>query len=335
MASSSVSPSSSACRAGFSLLELLLALALASIALGLVSAAVYMQVHALNTRRTQVEEAQLARAVLRRMADDLASTVWHSEPDFSTSADLAANQANSAVVPTTGDSAEKKAAGENDAATASSGIAGQAEPPPVPGLYGNRYELQIDASRLPRLDEFAPGFAEPGVLHSDLKTVAYYLVGQGTTVANSHQAASSGGLVRRELNRSAAQYAAANGGDRSVGTIEEVLAPEVILLEFRYFDGESWQTEWDSNSAGKLPLAIEIGLAIIPQDAPSSSAAASPDALSSTANATVSDTAHIYRLVVAIPTAEGAQDQSSESNASGISDTESDSSSKPSSSATQ
>ena len=35
--------------------------------------------------------------------------------------------------------------------------------------------------------------------------------------------------------------------------------PEVQRLSFRYYDGRSWTSQWDSTSSRRLPLAIEIG----------------------------------------------------------------------------
>ena len=38
----------------------------------------------------------------------------------------------------------------------------------------------------------------------------------------------------------------------------DILAPEVVEIQFRYFDGISWIDTWDSQSSGFLPRAIEI-----------------------------------------------------------------------------
>jgi prepilin-type N-terminal cleavage/methylation domain-containing protein len=36
------------------------------------------------------------------------------------------------------------------------------------------------------------------------------------------------------------------------------IAPEVVYLNFRYFDGSDWLTSWDSAQTRKLPKAIEV-----------------------------------------------------------------------------
>jgi len=54
-------------------------------------------------------------------------------------------------------------------------------------------------------------------------------------------------------------------GDASRGEADEnapqLLAAEVVQLEFRYFDGRSWMSRWDSRQTGALPRAVEVALA--------------------------------------------------------------------------
>ena len=65
-------------RRGFTLLELILALGLTVIVVGLVSMAVGTQLRLAAAGRAQVQEAQLARALLHRIADDLHNAVPYS-----------------------------------------------------------------------------------------------------------------------------------------------------------------------------------------------------------------------------------------------------------------
>jgi prepilin-type N-terminal cleavage/methylation domain-containing protein len=67
---------------GFSLLELLLALSLTVVVLVLVNMAVDLHLRSLDSRRAQLEEAQLARAILRMIAEDLRGAVQHHEQDM-------------------------------------------------------------------------------------------------------------------------------------------------------------------------------------------------------------------------------------------------------------
>ena len=43
-----------------------------------------------------------------------------------------------------------------------------------------------------------------------------------------------------------------------------LVASEIAEIRFRYFDGDDWQTEWNSEEQGGFPPAIEIVLVIDP-----------------------------------------------------------------------
>ena len=46
--------------------------------------------------------------------------------------------------------------------------------------------------------------------------------------------------------------------DGIAGVVGQDEVPEVIWLEFRYFDGSAWTSSWDSRSSGRLPVAVEM-----------------------------------------------------------------------------
>ena len=108
------------------------------------------------------------------------------------------------------------------------------------------------------------------------------------------------GLIRVELDRAVMLLAVTNGADMSSAGYEELIAPEVTDLQFRYFDGKEWQTEWDSESLEKLPKAVEIHLIVDPE-----AAILSPEerAIRSTSNPGNAPSNVIYRQVVAIAAA--------------------------------
>ncbi len=70
-------------RPGVTLLELILALALTVMLLGAIAMAIQLNLRSLNSRRSSVEEVQLARAVLRMISEDIRATVQYEEQDFS------------------------------------------------------------------------------------------------------------------------------------------------------------------------------------------------------------------------------------------------------------
>ncbi len=46
--------------------------------------------------------------------------------------------------------------------------------------------------------------------------------------------------------------------DPEAGILERDEVPEVVEFELRYYDGSSWQSDWDSGVQGRLPVAIEM-----------------------------------------------------------------------------
>lgn len=157
-------------------------------------------------------------------------------------------------------------------------LASSGNVPPVVGLYGNQYELQIDVSHLPRPDQYwvmATDLANPALpsIPSDVKTVTYFV--QSPDMANgqvrdrlagqSAGASPAVGLVRREIDRSVFLYAAGYGSTDKILQSGDLLAPEVIGVQFQYFDGTTWLSYWDSEQMGGLPVAVEVVLLIQPR----------------------------------------------------------------------
>ncbi|MCG8651998.1 MAG: type II secretion system protein GspJ, partial [Pirellulales bacterium] len=69
-----------------------------------------------------------------------------------------------------------------------------------------------------------------------------------------------GGLVRRSLDRAATIFAATSGGSATLNQTGELLAPEITGIEFAYWDGTTWLTEWSSDEYGELPTAVQVQL---------------------------------------------------------------------------
>jgi len=147
-------------------------------------------------------------------------------------------------------------------------------PPAVPGLYGNQYQLQMDISRLPRVEEYQrlmsleDNFALTDI-PSDVKTVTYYVQGQDMigmeSMAEELDVVEDdirliNGLVRRYMDRAVTQFAADNGNTDALLNQGDVIAPEVVRIEFQYWDGLRMLSEWDSEVEKGLPVAVEIRL---------------------------------------------------------------------------
>ncbi len=317
---------------GYTLLEVILSLSLMSLVLLCVAMAIDFQLRVADAGRTNVEEAQLARVLLHRIADDLRAAITVSADASASTGSSASGSSDSSASSNGGTGSEGGqdqaggqeggAGGENEgqvetggassSATvetgAVSGASGSVVPQTTPGVYGGIDWLQVDISRLPRPDQVKAAI-EPTdgslipVSLTDAKTVAYYLAlpDDSNSVDPLDPSSWSGGLVRQELDRSVASWASSQGLLDDSTSSESPLAPEVVALEFRYSDGTSWLEEWDTSQSGALPVAIEVTLGIQPARQRSGwSTGLSQSSETSTGTAEVL----YYTLVVDLPAAQ-------------------------------
>ena len=306
-------------RGGFTLVEVLLSLALTAVVAGIIGGLVQVYLTNQNIGRDRVKQTQLARALLNMIADDIRTVVRNQSFDTAGLSELLSGGQQSGGAGAAGGGASGGGAAGGGAAGggaagggaagggaagggAASGTAGggsstsggasagasagsgsQAATPTVatlpPGIYGTSTSIEIDISRLPRPDEYVP--LEQDVVNgtvadmpSDIKTVAYFVQSKRTdgirdplateVDIRSKQATAdgaAGGLVRRSLDRAITLFAYEQGTTDSLQRTGELLAPEVVAIEFEYFDGQLWQSEWDSSVQG-LPIVVRITLAM-------------------------------------------------------------------------
>lgn len=295
-------------RRGYTLLEVMLAMLLASLVLVALGMAVDTQLRVVEKGRSHVEEAQLARALLQRIANDIRGTVRYDPLDIASLVPGMSEESLQALTDKSGfegmDMSEvERREAEEDGTPPSESVA----PPLIPGLYGNRYELRVDVSRLPRIDQFqralAPSASGLADRLSDVKTVAYFVIppDDRSGVFDAGETASPSGLFRRELDRAVTCWAA------DEGTLDEMdlelapIAPEVLAIEFLYFDGQEWLEEWDSDEMGGLPSAVQIGIAIEP--ASQRGLASRPGSLPRGVSDEADERPMFYRLLVHLPAA--------------------------------
>ena len=316
----------------FTLLELLLTLSMSVVLMSLVGGAMQFYARDMNVRDMDIRQTQLAAAVMQMLEDDLRATL-HTEPvDTTPLAELL-----SAMTSVTG-GGESPTGDASDEDLAAAGIA--ADPEPViaettetldlqtgvavlqtPGLIGNQYQIQLDLSRLPRLEEYVAlldgSNTEIDDVPSDIKTVAYFvqdadtlggvqdplqqLLSDDTTIDDMQ---ASGGLVRRSLDRAATAYASNNGNLTTLNQTGELLAPEIQGIEFQYWDGLTWQLEWSSDDYGELPLAVQITLFM-----------ADPRVEAST---TTNETLRTFKHIVRLPMAKMIEEEEEDLSETGI-----------------
>lgn len=263
-------------RRGFTLVEMLLATALCAVLLGALWMLLGTYGELFDKGQRQVERAQLCRALLEQMAEDLRSAI--QDP-----------------LPGTADE-----------------IAGAAQRRRF-GLFGSSRELRFDILQLtPQQGNLVPVGRAAGVTEEtrtarvpELRTVHYtFLEPSGgespeRELSDSGEAAeldpgggesslaSQTGLVRSELDfetpletetepgmagESAIPVDPDFAADRDLAADPDAAAdleaeddtrlwvPEVVSLQFRYFDGRGWSDTWNSLTRKALPAAVEIQL---------------------------------------------------------------------------
>lgn len=275
-------PFQSACRSGFTLFEVLIAMSLSI----LLIAAVYVSFDLYWKLRTageeEVQRAQVARAVLQRIELDIRAVTFQE---------------------TSGDeSADSESPDEEDDGTTEITITDPAEAYSRgnAGLVGDATNLVLSVS-LPQSHANYAAFddeAALGLRTSDLRSVTYLLAGEGLgdlqeAVAERFTATAEGGdstvigLARLEGDRLTLQQADMATDVDLLADQARLLAPEIKSLLFEYFDGYEWQEEWDSSLYGSLPIAVRITIGFPSDD--------------QTTTETDAGEPIVYRLTVLIP----------------------------------
>ena len=310
---------------GLTLLELLLALALTSLIMAVIAMSLDIYMRTLDRRQAIIEESQLARAILQQIANDLRSAVQVQTGDVEEGLagldgiDLAGGVGDllggdiAGDLLGGGDTGLEDLLMEEDMAVTDD-LATSMIPPAVPGLYGNQYQLQMDISRLPRVEEYQrlmnleDNFALTDI-PSDVKTITYYVQGQDMVSMESMAEELDvveddirliNGLVRRNMDRAVTQFAADNGNTDALLNQGDVIAPEVVRIEFQYWDGLRMLSEWDSEVEKGLPVAVEIRLYLKSARNNQSSSMISAFSLGDDLDELETGTT-MYRLVVRLP----------------------------------
>ncbi|TWT35153.1 hypothetical protein KOR34_00400 [Posidoniimonas corsicana] len=239
---------------GFTLLEVLLAIALSTVLLALLANGISMYLLRVDGSRGTVEQAQLARGVLRAIADDIRSVAVIYEQDISSAEATAESQAlfdvdEADAAPPGGGSG----GGGGDDSGSGMGDTGTTDAlaRPYAGVSGDAQSLQVDVRRI------RPAFLISADTPDQPLTVSYdspYL----TTVRYHLQPE---GLVREQLPRDRRIFEENQGRDEAWLATRRVLAAEVEDLRFRYHDGEQILDYWDiDEQSGALPVAVQVTL---------------------------------------------------------------------------
>jgi hypothetical protein len=117
-------------------------------------------------------------------------------------------------------------------------------------------------------------------------------------------------------------FAEKNGGSNVLASNEVLLAPEVVHMEIRYFNGSEISDSWDMREQKSLPLAVEIRIWLRSPNATNEPVMETYDA------STLADSTREYRQVAYLPMAQianGAQSSSTADSSTTTSTSSSDS----------
>lgn len=264
-------------RSAFTLIELLLSLGLIVVVTSLVGSLMTLYARSFTTKGDQIRQKQLALSLLTMIADDVRAVVLTQEYDESVlQGMMGAGGASAAGTEGTETGTGTETSTElttpsTEASTSEEGLLEITSLPP--GIYGSRYQLMIDVSRIPRSEEYVGNMALPGQIADvpgDVKSVTYMMQAANplgvqdsmTQVATTQDSvASNSGLIRRSIDRLVLKYAEQNAMATQLMSAGELIAPEVVALEFAYYDGTQWLYDWDSSLQG-LPWLVQIVLAM-------------------------------------------------------------------------
>ena len=185
------------------------------------------------------------------------------------------------------------------------------------GLFGDATSLMVHVS-LPSFDITmmpADSVTDSGPHRSDEQTVSY------SFGLPPDASAGQAGLLRTVGDRLGMDLASSEGNGLAGAT--ELLAPEVTSVQFRYFDGVQWREDWDSDTLGGLPFAVEIQIAV-QMPGPAKAGFEASTAVGGTAAVGGAADAQTYRLVVALSAASMPEEQTTD-DASGSSSSSSSS----------
>lgn len=262
---------------GFTLIELILALALSAVLLALLASALGLGVSRAVGSRANVERARLIDGIVSLIRSDVHRAVIYDPQDTSSAMELAEASAGfdvdsiDEISAGGGGGGGDRASGDPSSGTSSStadmSSAAISLRQPL-GVYGTLQELQIDVLREHSQYEVdSDGTIVAPTATSGITTVRYALE-PGAASLGSTSSTRGGqlttGLVRQEVSRDLLNWANQAGNAASLVGTPQLVAPEVAQLEFRYFDGAQLLETWDSQLLeGQMPTAIELRLWLV------------------------------------------------------------------------
>jgi prepilin-type N-terminal cleavage/methylation domain-containing protein len=280
----SAPPAKTSGHPGFTLLEVLItAVLLATLMVGVWS--LYRMFASLyETGYVRIEQAQLIRSVTQQLADDLAGTVLppleddlrgrvrdsqHDADAFAMSgADGVASSADRVGFLGTYDGMRL------DVLQAEAPELSRAEPEDMQDFSLEEAQVERSAEIVTVIYSFQPppvadewSAAQPGLKRQEYRLNQSSKFGDwgvdGDTFTSSSGSIIESEIEQGEIGGSVEPSTARDPlGNQSQVRIATMVLPEIVAMEFRYYDGEEWTDTWDSRIRRTLPQAVEVAMQI-------------------------------------------------------------------------
>jgi prepilin-type N-terminal cleavage/methylation domain-containing protein len=314
-------------RTGFTLLEVVLATAIAVLLLGALYVAVDMQLGYSQMSRDLVDESTLSRSLFTRMDNDASQVIGLPDParyrfqngmdtpDIASSSNGGApggmgnNSPGGATgnTPASSSSTNQNGSDASAAASSSGALSSFGDSTAISdgngttkivlpfGVEGDSQTLHLFVGNLPR-EIFASGHSFADISSGayspptvgDVRRISYWLAGGEGSPA---------GLARQDVPVSTGDDALENLPPGLDNEGSYIIADEVRGLSFQYFDGQQWWDTWDSTQPGPdgvtpigSPAAISVTVTV---------------AVPHTAGQPGADSARTYHHTLYIPSANG------------------------------
>ena len=312
-------------RAGFTLLELLIAIGLTSILMVALFSAMDIYFKLQLDSQEEITRQQISRALLRQMTRDIQSVVFvkkqavddeetaPTSPGTGSAASGGSTQADGST-PAGGSTqadGSTQAGGSNSLSSTGStaqttdGDTTAAMLKYTSGLVGSATDLLLYVSRPDRTLSYvdAQSLTSTSERTGDLMMIRYLVAdtsagGLSSTIAKRFAGNKNGpiGLVRITGDLYGMSTAVQAGEERDFTCVDQIDAEEVSQVAFSYFDGLNWQETWDSTTLNSLPVAIEIILTLRNAESGDVFSSNKPDPYA------LGETKH--RMIIALPLAE-------------------------------
>jgi len=318
---------------------------LSILVLGLVGLAINIYWRTVDSARRETAEAQIARVILDRIAADLRSVVPYEAQSIEDS-DLPEGLTEDLLAILEGEElpieVEESLDEEDELLDEMLDPLTSSTIPQEYGIYGDSDWIQIDMVRFPRggtmdasggvfasmdgssessIEETtvtASGYASGAAGLGAVKTVLYWHefattideddLSEGTVSDDMYGLETDRhGLFRRELDRAVSLYAQEEGMVEEFDESLPPLAVEIDSIEFLYYDGASWLSEWDTEANEGLPVAVRVAVAV------RKAKPTNPRASDWSTFNEEEEPPSVYSMIVMIPTAEASETATSDS----------------------